>query len=398
MELKLPIYLDNHATTRTDPRVVEAMLPFFSEVYGNASSVDHIFGDTARKAVEHAREQVAALINARAEEIVFTSGATESDNIALFGAAEKYAERGDHIITSVTEHKAVLDCAEQLKLRGKRVTFLPVDSYGRVDPDDVRRALTPQTVLISIMMANNEIGTVANVEEIGRIAHEHGVIFHTDAAQAVGHIPVNVRKLNIDILSISAHKLYAPKGIGVLYARRSMPFVKLAPVIYGGGHEHGLRSGTLNVPGIAALGKACEIAGREMGKEARRFREWTAWMLRRLQDELGEVELNGHPTERLPHNLNVSIAGVESKSLIVGLKDIAISAGSACTSERAKTEASYVIKALGFGEERAHHAIRIGLGRFNTREEVEYAVNRIIEESRHIRSNLHHMASAGQAR
>lgn len=391
MGVKLPIYLDNHATTSADPRVVEAMLPYFTETFGNASSVDHIFGITAKEAVSKAREQVAALIGARSsEEIIFTSGATESDNIALFGAAEKYADKGDHIITSVTEHRAVLDAAERLARTGTKVTFLPVDKYGRVDPEDVRKALTQKTVLISIMMANNEIGTIANVEEIGRIAHEHGVIFHTDAAQAVGHIPVNVQKMNIDALSISAHKLYAPKGTGALYVRRSMPRVKFAPVIYGGGHEHGLRSGTLNVPGIVALGKACEIASKEMKKEEKRFRGWTTWMLRHLQEELDGVELNGHPDERLPHNLNVSIAGVESKSLIIGLKDIALSAGSACTSEKAQTEPSYVIKALGFGEDRAHHAIRIGLGRQNTQEEIEYAVGRVIEEVKHIRTNFRH--------
>jgi cysteine desulfurase len=390
MGIKLPLYLDNHATTPVDTRVLDAMYPYFSEIYGNASSTDHIFGHTAREAVEKAREQVATLIGARAaSEIVFTSGATESDNIALFGAAERYADKGDHIITCVTEHRAILDTAERLARSGKKVTLLPVDQYGHVDPDDVRRALTPRTILISIMMANNEIGTIANVEEIGRIAHEYGVVFHSDAAQAVGHIPVNVQKQNIDVLSISAHKLYAPKGIGALYVRRSMPYVKLAPVIYGGGHEHGLRSGTFNVPGIVALGKACEIASKEMKKEAVRFQKWTSWMLSQLQDELGGVELNGDPIERLPHNLNISIAGVESKSLIIGLKDIAVSAGSACSSEKAQAEPSYVIKALGFGEQRAHSAIRIGLGRQNTQEEVEYVVGRIIEEVKHIRINVH---------
>lgn len=377
MSVKTPVYLDNHATTPVDSRVLDAMLPYFTEVYGNAASKDHSFGFTARDAVEAARIQVASLIGAKPEEITFTSGATESDNIALFGVAERYADRGNHIITAVTEHKAVLDAAARLERLGKRVTYLPVDCYGRVDPDDVRRAITPQTVLISIMLANNEIGTFADVTEIGRIAHERDVIFHTDASQAVGHIPVDVRAMNIDVMSFTAHKFYGPKGIGVLFARRSMPRVKLAPVIYGGGHERGLRSGTLNVPAIVGLGKACELAGREMYGEAERFRSWTTYMLDHLRDKLGDVDLNGHPTERLPYNLNVSIQGVESKSLIVGLKDIAISAGSACTSD--KTEPSHVITALGYGDERAHSAIRIGLGRQNTQEEIEYATGHIVE-------------------
>jgi cysteine desulfurase len=354
------------------------MLPYFTEIYGNAASKDHVFGYAARDAVEKSRVQVASLIGARPEEIIFTSGATESDNIALFGVAEKYADRGDHIITCVTEHKAVLDAAHRLEQLGKRVTYLPVNHYGQVDPDDVRHAITPKTVLISIMMANNEIGTIADVKEIGRIAHEHEIIFHTDAAQAVGHIPVNIRDMNIDLLSISAHKLYGPKGIGVLYVRRSMPRVRLAPVIYGGGHERGLRSGTLNVPGIVGLGKACEIAGKEMDSEAKRFREWTSQMLKELQDQIGDVELNGHPTERLPHNLNVFIRGVESKSLIVGLKDVALSAGSACTSD--KTEPSHVLIALGYGEDRAHSSIRIGFGRQNSRDDAAYVTTRIAEQ------------------
>lgn len=378
-----PVYLDSHATTPVDPRVLEAMLPYFTEIYGNAASKDHSYGHTAREAVEKARGQVAALLNARPDEIIFTSGATESDNIALFGVAEKYADKGDHIITCVTEHKAVLDSAARLEQMGKKVTYLPVDSYGQVDPDDVKRAITPQTVLISIMLANNEIGTLANVREIGLIAHEHDVVFHSDAAQAIGHLPVDARDLNIDILSVSAHKFYGPKGIGALFARRSMPRIKLAPVIYGGGHERGLRSGTLNVPAVVGLGEACEIAGTEMHNEEVKHRAWTSSLLTQLQAELGDVFLNGHPIERLAHNLNVSIRGVESKSLIVGLKDVAISAGSACTSD--KTEPSHVITALGFGEERAHSAIRIGLGRFTTEIQTQYAVDRVVSEAKRLR-------------
>lgn len=383
MTIALPIYLDNHATTPVDPRVLEAMLPYFTQVYGNAASKDHPFGFQARDAVERAREQLAGLVSARPEEITFTSGATESDNIAIFGVAERYADRGDHIITAVTEHPGILDAARRLEQMGKRVTYLPVDQYGRVDPEEVRRAITPRTVLVSIMMANNEIGTIANVQEIGRIAHEHEVVFHTDAAHAVGHIPVNVRALNIDVMSFSAHKFYGPKGIGALFARRSAPRIKLAPLVYGGGHERGLRSGTLNVPAIVGFGVAAEIASREMESESARFREWTRWMLERLQTNLGDVELNGHPTERLPHNLNVSIAGIESKSLIVGLKDVAVSAGSACSTDKA--EPSHVILALGFGEVRAHSAIRVGLGRQNSKEEIEYAIDRVIVEAKRLR-------------
>lgn len=386
MSVNTPIYLDNHATTPVDSRVLEVMLPYFTQVYGNAASKDHRFGFAARDAVEEARAEIAALVGAKLEEITFTSGATESDNIALFGVAERYADRGDHIITCVTEHKAVLDAAQRLQRMGKSVTYLPVDGYGRVDPDDVRRAITPRTVLISIMMANNEIGTIAPIQEIGRIAHEREIIFHTDGAQAVGHIPVDVRALNIDVMSFTAHKLYGPKGIGALFARRSLPRVKLAPVIYGGGHERGLRSGTLNVPGIVGFGKACVLARQEMHIEDARFRAWTSLMLDKLRREVGDVELNGHPTERLPQNLNVSLRGVESKSLIVGLKDVAVSAGSACTSD--KTEPSHVIAALGYGDERAHSAIRIGLGRQNTEAEVEYALERIVQEASRLRSRF----------
>ena len=370
------IYLDYNATTPVDARVLEAMLPYFTEVYGNAASIDHEAGHEAKRAVEAAREQCAQIINAAdPKEIVFTSGATESDNIALFGVAEKYAAKGDHIITCVTEHKAILDCCKRLEQMGKRITYLPVDQYGIVDLDALRAAITPQTILISMMFANNEIGTIAPVKEIGAIAHEQGVLFHTDAAQAVGHIPVDVESMNIDLLSFSAHKVYGPKGIGGLYVRRHNPRVKVSPVIYGGGHELGIRSGTLNVPGIVGMGKALEIARAEMKKEGDKYRQWTQMMFKQLRDQLGDVELNGHPTQRLPHNLNVSIKGIESRSLIVQLKNIAISTGSACTS--ASVEPSHVILALGFGEERAHSAIRMGVGRKNTDAEVEFAISAI---------------------
>lgn len=384
-EPRTMIYLDHNATTPVDPRVLAAMLPYFSEVYGNAASIDHEAGHAASQAVERAREQCAKALGARPEEIVFTSGATESDNSALFGVAERYADKGDHIITCVTEHKAVLDCCKRLEQLGKRVTYLPVDQYGMVDPDAVRQAITPRTVLISIMFANNEIGTIAPIKEIGAIAHEHGVLLHTDAAQAVGHVPVDVEAMQIDLLSFSAHKLYGPKGIGGLYVRRRGPRVKVAPVIYGGGHERGMRSGTLNVPGIVGMGLALELASKEMAAESRRERAWTSQIYERLQAELGpeNVALNGHPSQRLPHNLNVSLAGIESKSLVVQLKGLAISTGSACTS--ATVEPSHVILALGFGEQRAHSAVRIGVGRGNTHAEIDAAIATIVAAVQRIR-------------
>lgn len=370
------IYLDHNATTPVDPKVLEAMLPYFTEIFGNAASNDHEFGHQAKKAVDHAREQIASVINAEPEEIIFTSGATESDNLALFGVAQKYARKGDHIITCVTEHKAVLDSCRRLEQVGKRVTYLPVDQYGMVDPDDVRRAITPQTILISIMTANNEIGTIAPVSDIGTIAEEHGVLFHTDAAQAVGHIPMDVKAMNIHLMSISAHKIYGPKGIGALYRRKSNPRPRLEPIIFGGGHERGLRSGTLNVPAIVGFGKALEIAHREMRRESKKHYFWTQGIYRRLVTELRDVLLNGHPTQRLPHNLNVSIDGVESRALIVHLVGIALATGSACTSSQ--VEPSHVIRALDTDGKRGHHAIRISVGRFNTDAEISVATDAII--------------------
>lgn len=376
------IYLDYNATTPVDPRVLQAMLPYFTEIFGNAASNDHLFGVEAKGAVDQAREQIATAINALPDEIIFTSGATEADNIALFGVAEKYAKKGNHIITAVTEHKAILDCCRRLEQMGKRITYLPVDAMGCVDPAVVRKAITPETVLISLMAANNEIGTLAPLAAIGALAEEQGILFHTDAAQAVGHIPLDVKAMNIHLLSISAHKLCGPKGIGALYRRRSNPRVQLEPVIYGGGHERGLRSGTLNVPGIVGFGAAVALAQTEMAAEAVKFRGWTHYIYQRLVDEIGDVALNGHPTERLPHNLNVSIGGVESRALIVQLKDVAIATGSACTS--AKVEPSHVIQALGFGNERAHSAVRISVGRFNTDEQIATAVDKIVAAVREL--------------
>lgn len=380
----MPIYMDHHSTTPVEPRVLEAMLPYFTETFGNAASKDHDFGYQASQAVEHARTQVATLINARPDEIIFTSGATESNNLALFGVAERYADKGDHIITCMTEHKAVLDAAKRLESLGKRVTYLRVDQYGCIDLDDLRAAITPKTIMISIMAANNEIGTLAPLAEIGRIAREHGVLFHTDATQAAGFIPIDVQRQQIDLLSLSAHKMYGPKGIGALYVRRSNPRVRLAPIIYGGGHERGLRSGTLNVPGIVGFGMAAEIARREMSALAAQYREWTARLLAGLQDRIAGIALNGHPTDRLAHNLNIYIPGIESRAFIAGLRDLAIATGSACTS--ASVEPSHVIMALGFGEARAHGSLRFGLGRANTGEQIDIAIAIVAERVAKLRA------------
>lgn len=371
-----PVYMDHHATTPVDPRVLEVMLPYFNQDFGNAASIDHEYGAEAARAVETAREQIARLINAQPDEIIFTSGATEADNLAILGVAEQYADRGHHVITCLTEHKAVLDTCHYLERRGWQVTYLPVDQHGLVDPDDVRQAITPRTILISIMAANNEIGTLAPIDEIGRIAREHEVFFHTDATQAVGHVPVDVEAMNIGLLSMSAHKIYGPKGIGALYVRKRRPRVRVAEQMHGGGHERGMRSGTLNVPSIVGFGKALEIAREEMKTEGQRLRTLRDRLWAGLQAELDGVQLNGHPTQRLPHNLSIAIPGVESRSLLVQLKhDVALSTGSACTT--AKVEPSHVILALGYGEERAHCSVRFGLGRENTEADVGFVLERL---------------------
>jgi len=373
-DIKFPIYLDHHATTPLDPRVLDAMMPYFTEKFGNASSLDHPYGYEASVAVEAARETMAKAIGARHDEIVFTSGATESDNLALIGTMQKYADRGNHLITCVTEHKAVLDCARHLEEMGKKVTYLKVNEYGEIDLKELQDSITDDTVMISVMFANNEIGTIQDVESIGKIAHEHEVIFHTDAAQAVGHIPVNVEKMNIDLMSFSAHKMYGPKGIGALYVRGVKPRVRPDSLFYGGGQERNIRSGTLNVPGIAGFGKAMEIAEKEMDSENKKFKEWSDMMLKEFEKIGGK--LNGHPTKRLSHNLNVYFPGVESKAIINSIsKEIAISAGSACTTQN--VEPSHVLLGLGLDEETTHYAIRIGLGRFNSLKEIEFAKNNI---------------------
>ncbi len=393
--VKLPIYMDNHATTPLDPRVLEAMMPYMTGIFGNAASRNHSFGWEAEQGVEKAREQIAKLIGATAKEIIFTSGATESNNLAIKGIAEMYRERGNHIITEVTEHKAVLDTCKKLEKQGFRVTYLPVKGDGLVDLEELERAMDDQTILVSIMYANNEIGVVQPVKEIGELCHKRGVIFHTDAVQAVGKIPVNVIADNIDVLSFSGHKVYGPKGVGALYVRRRNPRVQISEQQNGGGHERGMRSGTLNVPGIVGLGAACEIAGNEMAAEAVRERELRDYLKHKLESALDYTQVNGNMDHHLPGNLNISFIYVEGESLLMGINDIAVSSGSACTS--ATLEPSYVLKSLGLGDDVAHSSIRFGLGRFNTREEVDYVADKLIDVVSKLRelSPLYEMVKEG---
>lgn len=381
--MRLPVYLDHHATTPLDPRVLDAMMPYLTERFGNASSLDHRYGYEASAAVDEARGMVARLVGARREEIIFTSGATESNNMALVGAMERYQDRGSHLITCMTEHKAVLDTARYLEGIGKKVTYVPVNEFGEVDLGVLREAITEDTVMISIMVANNEVGTISDAKEIGRMAHERGVLFHTDAAQAVGHIPVDVKEMNIDLMSFSAHKMYGPKGIGALYVRGIRPRVGLEPILHGGGQERNMRSGTHNVPSIVGFGKAAEIAGGEMGREQARFADWSAKIIGGLS-KAGAL-LNGHPKHRLQHNVNVCFPGIEGKAIINSVsKYLAISAGSACTTQT--VEPSHVLVAMGLGEERAHSSIRLGLGRFNTDEEIDYAIEKLTAQKTMISS------------
>jgi len=391
----LPIYMDNHATTPLDPRVLEAMLPWLTTKFGNAASRNHSFGWEAEQAVDAAREQIAKLIGATAKEIIFTSGATESDNLAIKGIAEMYRERGKAIITQVTEHKAVLDTCKRLEKYGSRVTYLPVKADGTIDLEDLKRAIDDETVLVTIMAANNEIGVLQPIREIGRICHERGVLFHTDAVQAVGKVPFNVIDDFVDAASISAHKIYGPKGVGALYVRRRNPRVQIAPQIDGGGHERGMRSGTLNVPGIVGMGKACEIAHQEMVEEGLRLSTLRDRLKTKLESELDYVHVNGSMEHRLPGNLNMSFVYVEGESLLMGINDVAVSSGSACTS--ATLEPSYVLKALGLGDDVAHSSIRFGLGRFNTEAEVDYVAAKVIQVVRHLRelSPLYEMVKDG---
>jgi cysteine desulfurase len=393
--MKLPIYMDYHATTPMDPRVFEAIKPYFMETFGNSASRNHSFGWQAEEAVEKSRKQIADLIGATPKEIVFTSGATESNNLALKGVAEMYAEKGNHIITAATEHKAILDTCKRLEKHGIRVTYLPVQANGLVDLDMLKEAITDKTILVSIMYANNEIGVLQNMAEIGKIAKAKGVLVHSDATQAVGKVPVNVIKDNIDLMSMSGHKIYGPKGVGALYVRRKSPRVQITAQMDGGGHERGMRSGTLNVPGIVGLGEACALCQAEMTEESKRMAYLRDKLRSKLESQLDEVYVNGTMEHRVPNNLNISFAYVEGESLLMGINDIAVSSGSACTS--ATLEPSYVLKALGAGDDLAHSSIRFGLGRFNTEEEVDYVADKVIDVVKKLRelSPLYEMAKEG---
>jgi len=394
MPIKLPIYMDNNATTPLDPRVLEAMMPYLTTEFGNAASRSHPFGWKAEEAVDRAREQIASLIGGSEKEIVFTSGATESINLALKGAAEFYKEKGNHLITVRTEHKATLDTMKRLERQGFDVTYLPTDKDGRISAKQLREAITEKTILVSVMLANNEIGTVQPIAELGEVTREKGVLFHVDAVQGVGKVPFDVEKMKVDLASLSGHKIYGPKGIGALWVRRK-PRVRIAPIIDGGGHERGMRSGTLNVPGIVGFGKAAELAQQQMPDETKR----TYQLRKRLQDylfgHLDHLELNGHSTERLPGNLNVSFAYVEGEALMMAIKNVAVSSGSACTS--ASLEPSYVLRACGVSEDLAHTSIRFGIGRFNTEEEVDYVGKYVVDQVRRLRemSPLYEMAKEG---
>lgn len=381
--IRLPIYLDNHATTQVDGRVLEEMLPYFTEKFGNSASCNHEFGWTAEKGVGLAREWIAKLIRAKAQEIIFTSGATESDNLAIKGVAEKYRTKGKHIVTVATEHKAVLDSCKRLENSGYRVTYLGVHRDGLIDLEELRRAIGGETILVSIMAANNEIGVLQPIAEIGKICRERGVIFHTDATQAVGKVPVDVDEQKIDLLSISAHKMYGPKGVGALYVRNES--VEVAAMLDGGGHELGMRSGTLNVPGIVGLGKACVIAREEMQEEAERLSGLRDRLREKIMGRVDGCSVNGsmNPEQRLPGNLNISFADVEGESLLMGLNDVAVSSGSACNS--GSVESSYVLKALGVSEELAQSSIRFGIGRFNTEAEIDYVAERVVETVKSLR-------------
>ena len=395
MPAETRVYLDYNATTPVDPRVFEAMRPYFGEHFGNAASRSHPFGARAEAAVENARERVGAVIGASAKEIIFTSGATESDNLAIKGVVEMYRDKGNHVITCATEHKAVLDTCEHLAAHGCEVTFLPVDRYGRVDPAAVADAVTDRTVLITVMTANNEIGTLHPVAEIGAVAKDRGVLFHTDATQAVGKVPVDVEAMGADLLSLSAHKFHGPKGIGALYVRRRDPRVRLAIQMHGGGHERGMRSGTLNVPGIVGLGAAAEICRREMGAEAGRLTALRDRLHQGIARALDHVKLNGHPARRLPNTVNLSFGYVEGESLMMKMSSVAVSSGSACTS--ASLEPSFVLKALGVPDELAHGSVRFSLGRFNTAEEIDEVVRRVVAAVGELRelSPLYEMVREG---
>jgi len=391
----MKVYLDNNATTQVDPQVFEAMRPYFCEKFGNAASRSHAFGWEAEEAVAVARQQVADLIGAESKEIVFTSGATEGNNLAIKGVAEKYRDKGTHIITQPTEHKAVIDPCKYLEQHGYRVTFLPVDREGRIDVQALAAAIKDDTILVSIMHGNNEIGTVQPIAEIGRLCKDRGVLFHTDCCQTFGKVPINVQDMGIDLLTCSAHKIHGPKGVGALYVRRKRPRVILESILHGGGHERNMRSGTLNVPGIVGLGAAAELCRRHMDTEPARLAGLRDRLWNGLRSQLDLVNLNGHPTERTPSNLNVSFAYVEGESLMMGMSEIAVSSGSACTS--ASLEPSYVLKAIGVGDDLAHSSIRFSVGRFTTEAEIDYTIERVVAAVRKLRdmSPLYEMAQEG---
>jgi cysteine desulfurase len=396
MALKFPIYMDYHATTPVDPRVIETMLPYFHEKFGNAASRSHAFGWTAEEAVNVSREKIAALIGAKnPKEIVFTSGATESDNLALKGVAEFYSDKGRHIITTKIEHKAVLDTCKRLEKEGYEVTYLDVGADGLVDPDDVARAITDKTILVSVMLANNEVGTVQPIAEIGKITREKGVLLHSDAVQGIGKVPFDVEAFNVDLASVTAHKMYGPKGVGALYVRRSKPRVRITAQMDGGGHEFGMRSGTLNVPGIVGFGRAAEIMKNEGETEIPRVKALRDRLLHKLESALDAVKVNGHREKRLPHNLNMSFSFVEGEALLMAIKDVACSSGSACTS--ASLEPSYVLHAMGIGDDLAHSSIRFGLGRWTTEEEVDYVAELVTAKVNKLRdmSPLYEMHKEG---
>jgi cysteine desulfurase len=396
MALQFPIFMDYHSTTPVDPRVLEEMLPYFTTKFGNAASRNHAFGWTAEEAVEYARERLAKFIGAQSEkEIVFTSGATESNNLALKGIAEFYKDKGNHIITAVTEHKAVLDTCKRLEKEGFDVTYLKVDREGYVTPESVRAAITDKTILVSVMLANNEVGTVQNLTEIGKITREKGVLLHTDATQGVGKTAFDVQAMNVDLASFTAHKMYGPKGVGALYVRRNKPRVRLVAQMDGGGHERGMRSGTLNVPGIVGFGKAAEIMTADFQKDNARILGLRERLRARIMGALEETYINGSMAHRLPGNLNISFSFVEGEALMMAIKDVAVSSGSACTS--ASLEPSYVLRALGVGDELAHSSIRFGLGRFSTEEEVDYVAELVIAKVNKLRelSPLYEMHKEG---
>jgi len=395
-EISIPIYMDNHATTRMDPRVLQAMLPYFTETFGNAASRTHRFGWEAEAAVSDARETIAQFIGAESEkEIVFTSGATESNNVAIKGVAEYYKSRGNHIITTVIEHKAVLDSCKRLEKDGFEVTYVGVGTNGLVDPKAIEAAITDKTILVSVMLANNEVGTIQPIKEIGAITRKRNVVFHCDAVQGVGKTPFDVKDMNVDLASLTAHKIYGPKGVGALYVRRSKPRIRLVAQMDGGGHERGNRSGTLNVPGIVGFAKACQIMMQDGVVENERILRLRQSLHQQLNHALSDVVLNGDAERRLPGNLNVSFSFVEGEGLMMAIKDVAVSSGSACTS--ASLEPSYVLRSMGLDEDMAHSSIRFGLGRFNTQAEVDYVAKLLIDKVNRLRemSPLYEMYKEG---